>query len=105
MNIQDITKEIEQNDAILIYFSAKNCAVCEVLQPKIESTFKKNFPKIKQLTIQSDQYPKIASHFHIFSAPSVLIFFDKKESKRESRHISVDELIQSTKRTYDLFFN
>ena len=104
MMIQDIKKEIEENDAILIYFSAKNCSVCKVLQPKIESSFKKYFPKIKQLTIQSDQYPKIASHFHIFTVPSILIFFDKKECKRESRHISVDELIQSTKRTYDLFF-
>jgi len=104
MNIEDIEKEILQNDAVLIYFGAKNCGVCEVLQPKIKSSFKKYFPKIKQVKIQSDQYPKIASHFHIFTVPSILIFFDKKECKRESRHISVDELIQSTKRTYDLFF-
>jgi len=105
MLIEDIKKEINTNDAVLLYFSGKNCGVCTALKPKIQSSFEKNFPKIKQIFIKADEHPKIAAHFNIFSIPSILIFFDTKESKRESRHISVEQLIQNTKRPYDLFFN
>ena len=105
MYIEDITKEINENDAVLLYFSGKNCGVCTALMPKIQTSFETAFPKIKQIFIKADEYPKIAAHFSIFSVPSILIFFDKKEFKRESRHISVEQLIQNTKRPYDLFFN
>ena len=105
MNIKDIENEIQSNDAVMLYFSGENCGVCTALQPKIKSSFTHNFPKIKQLFINADEYPQIAAQFSIFTIPSILIYFDHKETKRESRHISVDQLIQSTKRPYELFFN
>ena len=105
MNIEDIEKEIQSNDAVMIYFSGEKCGVCTALMPKIQSSFKTNFPKIKQIFISASDYPRIAAHFSIFTIPSVLVYFDKKETKRESRHISIDQLIQSTKRPYELFFN
>lgn len=105
MNINDIKKEIQSNDAVMIYFSGENCGVCKALKPKIQSSFEINFPKIKQIFISANNYPQIAAHFSIFTIPSILVYFDKKETKRESRHISVDQLIQSTKRPYELFFN
>ena len=105
MNIQDIEKQIQTNDAVMIYFSGNNCGVCTALKPKIESSFTNHFPKIKQLYINAHDFPQIAAHFSIFTIPSLLVYFDKKETKRESRHISVDQLMQSTKRPYELFFN
>jgi len=105
MNIEDIQNEINSNDAILLYFSGENCGVCAALKPKIHSSFQIHFPKIKQLFISASDYPAIAAHFSIFTIPSVLIYFDGKETKRESRHISVDQLIQNTKRPYELYFN
>ena len=105
MDIEDIEKEIQSNDAVMLYFSGENCGVCTALMPKIQSSFKTNFPKIKQLFISASDFPQIAAHYSIFTIPSILVYFDKKETKRESRHISVDQLIQSTRRPYDLFFN
>ena len=105
MNIEDIQNEINSNDAILLYFSGENCGVCTALKPKIQSSFQIYFPKIKQLFISASDYPAIAAHFSIFTIPSVLIYFDGKETKRESRHISIDQLIQNTKRPYELYFN
>ena len=105
MTLEDIEKTIQTEDAVFLYFSGNNCGVCKALQPKIKSSFTKNFPKIKQLFINADEYQKIAAHFSIFTIPSIVVYFDHKETKRESRHISVDQLIQSTKRPYELFFN
>ena len=105
MTIEGIEKEIHSNDAVMLYFSGINCGVCTALKPKIQSSFEMYFPKIKQIFISASDYPKIAAHFGIFTIPSVLVYFDTKETRRESRHISVDQLIQSTKRPYELFFN
>jgi len=105
VNIQDIEKQIQSNDVIMLYFSGENCGVCTALMPKIKVAFESNFPKIKQLYISASDFPQIAAHFSIFTIPSILVYFDTKETKRESRHISVDLLVQSTKRPYDLYFN
>ena len=35
--IEQIKKEIDSKEPILIYFSGENCSVCKVLKPKIES--------------------------------------------------------------------
>jgi thioredoxin 1 len=103
--MEDIEKQIKANDAVLIYFSGENCGVCTALMPKIQTSFESNFPKIKQLFISASDYPAIAARFSIFTVPSVLVFFDGKETKRESRHISVEQLTQGTKRHYNMFFN
>jgi len=105
MCIEDIENEIKNNDAVMLYFSGKNCGVCTALKPKIQAAFTEHFPKIKQIFISANEYPKIAAHFSIFTIPSVLIFFDAKETRRESRHISVEQIIQTNKRHYAMFFN
>lgn len=105
MTIEEIEKQINENDAVMLYFSGENCGVCTALMPKIKNAFETNYPKIKQIYISASTYPKIAAHFSIFTIPSVLVYFDNKETKRESRHISVDQIIQGTKRPYELFFN
>jgi thioredoxin-like negative regulator of GroEL len=105
MNTEDIEQLINTNDALLLYFSGKNCGVCQALMPKIKSSFELNFPKIKQMFINADEYPAISAHFSIFTVPSILIFFEGKECRRESRHISVENLVQSTQRPYALYFN
>lgn len=105
MHIEDIENEIRSNDAVMLYFSGENCGVCTALKPKIQSSFEIHFPKIKQIFISASDYPQIAAHFSIFTIPSVLVYFDKKETKRESRHISIDQLMKSINRPYELFFD
>jgi len=105
MFIEEIKKEINNNNSIMLYFSGKNCGVCTALKPKIQAAFQKHFPKTKQVFISADKYPQIAAHFNIFTIPSVLVFFDAKETKRESRHISVEKLIESNQRHYKMFFD
>jgi len=105
MTIEQIEQKIKSTDAILLYFSGENCGVCKALMPKISTSFKNNFPKIQQVIVNTSEHPKISAHLNIFTVPSVLVFFDGKECKRESRHISVEQFVQNTQRSYDMFFN
>ncbi|SKB29468.1 thioredoxin family protein [Malaciobacter marinus] len=101
--VEYINSKINTGEAVLIYFSAKNCSVCSVLKPKIEQEISKNFPKIQMYEVKADLYKQVASHFTVFSIPTILVFFDKKEFKRQGRNLSVSLFIKELERPYNLF--
>lgn len=105
MNKLEILEEnINMGNPILIYFSSKDCSVCEVLKPKIEESILKNFPKFKLFEIKSDENRDITSSFGVFSSPSIIIYFDKKEFKRYARNMSVYTMLDDIKRPYSLMY-
>ena len=91
-----------RGEPVLIYFSGENCSVCKVLKPKIEQEVIKNFPKFKLYEVKTDIYKELTSQFTVFSIPTVLIFFDRKEFKRYGRNISIPLFIEELERPYNL---
>ncbi len=71
----DLEKCINSKEAVLIYFSSKNCSVCKSLKPKVKEELCKNFPKIKLFEVKIDLHKEIASSFLVFSIPTILVFF------------------------------
>ena len=96
--------KISEN-ALLAYFSTDNCNVCKVLKPKVEGLIKSKFDQIKLIYIKSDKFPEIAAQNRIFSAPTILIFFEGREFIRKSRNIGIQELEQDIQRPYSLVFS
>lgn len=103
-NKEKLLEILENSTAVLLYFGAINCSVCEVLKPKIETEISKNFSKIEQIYINSSKNLEIASHFNIFSSPTILIFFQGKEFKRYGRNISLNIFNSEIKRLYEMVF-
>ncbi len=101
----DLENVLKNNDAVMVYFSGKDCGVCHALKPKVETLFTDKFPKIKQVYISSEEFRDTAAQFQVLSIPTVIVFFDKKEFIRQSRLISLQDLESKISRTYDLFFN
>lgn len=99
---EQINSVINTGEPVLIYFSGENCSVCKVLKPKIEQEVIKNFPKFKLYEVKTDIYKELTSQFTVFSIPTVLIFFDRKEFKRYGRNISIPLFIEELKRPYNL---
>ena len=100
----ELKQLIFNNRAVLVYFSAHNCSVCEAIKPKVQTAFTQEFPNIKQIFINSDTSKEITSNYGIFSFPTVLVFFESKEFFRVSRNFSVHELIKDVNRPYELLF-
>jgi len=100
--IQNIEKTINENLAVMVYFSAPTCNVCHALKPKLLEALDTNFKefKIESVDISTDE--DIAPHFGVFAIPTVLIFLDGKEFLRKSRHMSVDEVVRDIKRPYEI---
>lgn len=108
MNLQKIQTLQQLNDCIntgepvLIYFSGENCSVCKVLKPKIEKEVSATFPKFKIYEVQTDIHKEITSQFTVFSIPTTVIYFDKKEFKRYGRNMGIYQFIEEIKRPYTL---
>ena len=101
-NLQQIQNSIDTGEPVLVYFSGENCSVCKVLKPKIEEEVSKNFPKFQLFEVKTDLDKEITSNFTVFSIPTTLIFFDKKEFKRYGRNMSVPLFLEELKRPYIL---
>lgn len=100
--LDTINQTLSTNDAVMLYFSAPTCNVCHALKPKLVEAITDQFPTFVIESIDISQTPDIASHFSVFTIPTVLVFFQGREFLRKSRHMSVGEVIEDVRRPYNL---
>ena len=97
-------QELKQsNEMLLIYFGNNICNVCVSIKPKLEKLLEK-YDKIKAVHIDVEKSADIAAQHNIFTIPAILVFVDGKESIREARFISIDNLSDKLSRYYDMIF-
>jgi len=65
---------------------------------------KDDFPKIATYFVDMNSAPKLAAQYSVFVEPTILVFFDGKETLRKSRHISIHDLSNSIDRIYKIAF-
>ena len=104
MTIEQYQQQIKETPALMIYFYSDNCGVCKALQPKIKALFDEQFPQIKQLYINTQENQLLCGHLGILSNPTIQVYFDNKIFFNKSRLISVEEIRNSLKRPYEIFF-
>ncbi|QIA09601.1 thioredoxin family protein [Draconibacterium halophilum] len=95
----------EERAALLAYFSTEACSVCKVLKPKVEEMAKAEFPKMELVYVKSDVLPDVAAQNSVFAAPTIVVFFDGRETIRKSRSFGVGELQQEISRYYSMLFD
>jgi len=105
MILENINSEIENDRAVMLYFSAPTCNVCHALKPKLLKAVDDNFKEFKIISIDVSVDQEIAAAFSVFAIPTVLIFLDGKEFLRKSRHMSVEEVISEIKRPYTIMMS
>ncbi len=100
----NLLKDLEKQEATLIYFYSNHCAPCLSLRPKVEEMITSDFQKMGLIFVDSEAHPETAAKYQVFASPTILLYFDGKETKRFSKYISVSELGQSIQRYYDMIF-
>lgn len=100
--INNINNTIKENVAVMVYFSAPTCNVCHSLKPKLLEALEENFKDFKVENVDISVDEDISPHFGVFAIPTVLVFLDGKEFLRKSRHMSVNEVIDTIKRPYEI---
>ncbi len=104
LNLSEFEEICVKNTGALFYFSTLSCVVGEALEPKVINLLKNDFPKIPFYFIDINASPEIAAKNSVFVEPTILVFFEGKETIRMSRNISLFELNKAISRIYKLVF-
>jgi thioredoxin 1 len=99
-----LTNTIAIATGVVIYFFDDQCMPCLNLRPKVDRLMKNEFPKMGLILINSREFPDIAAAFGVFASPTILLFFEGKETKRFSKFVSVAELEEAVERHYRMVF-
>lgn len=83
-NIKDIEQTIADNRLCLFYIKAPDCRVCNVMLDKVEKVTY-GFSSLCSLYTDIVEEPLIASHFLVYSGPTVLLLMNGKEVYRGLR--------------------
>jgi len=102
--LEEIQTIISDEIAVLVYFNTQSCSVGEAFLPKVVDLTKNTFPKIKIFTVDLNISPEISAYYKAFVEPTILVFFDGKETIRKSRNFGIYELENAIKRPYKLIY-
>lgn len=100
-SIKDIEQTIKDSRLCLFYIKAPDCGVCNVMLDKVEKVADV-FPSLCSLYTDIIEEPLIASHFLVYSGPTVLLMMDGKEVYRGSQFIDLEELQYNINRYIEL---
>ena len=100
-HFQQVTND---HQAVLFYFSHEQCSVCKILKPKVIELLESRFPQMRPFYCDTVKQPEVAAQNRVFTVPTLLIFFEGKETFRFSRNVGLEELEQAIRRPYSLLF-
>jgi len=103
--LEEANEFLRENPAVLVFFSDESCNVGDALSPKLQEMLQKEFPEMKFLEINVQMLPEARGYYNVFVIPTVLVYFDGRETLRHARHISVPKLAGEIKRVYNIMFS
>lgn len=102
-SLDELAGIIAAEPFVLVYLSRPECGVCVALRPKITELIAR-YRHAVAWYVDLDALPEAAGQHEIFTIPGILVFVDGKETIREARYISVDDLESRLDRLHGLRF-
>ena len=90
MTLSEFNQIIEKNAIIVCYFSHDECNVCKVLKPQVRELVA-GFEEIEFLYVNTVESPEVSGQLMVFAVPTIIIYFDGREARRYSRHLSLQD--------------
>jgi len=98
----EYTRILGDHALVLTYITGTNCGVCSSIKPKIEAILA-DYPELYSVEINSHEDQELAAQLSIFSIPAVLVHVEGKETIREARYFSIQELESRIDRLVGLY--
>jgi thioredoxin-like negative regulator of GroEL len=102
--LEEANEFIRENPAVLVFFSDESCNVGDALSPKLQKMLTDEFPEMKFLEINVQLLPEARGYYNVFVIPTVLGYFDGRETIRQARHIGIPKLSKDIDRVYNILF-
>ncbi len=78
--------------------------MCKVLKPKVIEMIESDFPEMKYCYVDLNESKEILGQLSVFSVPTILVYFEGKETIRASRNVHLEELREQIERYYKMIF-
>lgn len=82
----------------LLYFTGKDCGVCQVLKPKLLNAVEGNYPSVKVRIVDVADNPTEAGQHMVFTLPVVILKLNDLEVERFARSFSVQQVLNRLER-------
>jgi thioredoxin 1 len=103
-NLDTFLEIARSNTAVCFYLSTPDCNVCKVLKPKVIEIIENDFMKIDFCYVDLNEAKEISGQLSVFSVPTILVFFEGRETIRVSRNIHIEDLCKHINRYYTIMF-
>jgi len=100
LTLEKLQTTIKEEVGVLLYFSGEHCNVCHALRPKFRKLFDTQFPKLKQVYLDAQEYAEISAYYNVLSLPTMIVFLDGREFIREGRSVSLHKMTEQLQRPY-----
>lgn len=103
-SLEELKQIIAEKPFVVAYFSRPDCGVCTALKPKVRDMVGA-LPEAQAYYVNLDELPEAAGEYSIFTIPGIVLFVDGRETIREARYVSADDLESKMHRLHSLRFS
>ena len=104
ISFSDFQEYTKKHKAVCFYLSTPECNVCKVLKPKVIEMIENDFPRISFYYVDLNEAKEISGQLSVFSVPTILVYFEGRETIRVSRNVHLEELHEQINRYYQMIF-
>ena len=104
ISFSDFQEYTKKHQAVCFYLSTPECNVCKVLKPKVIEMIENDFPQISFYYVDLNEAKEISGQLSVFSVPTILVYFEGRETIRVSRNVHLEELREQINRYYQMIF-
>lgn len=103
-SLQALQEFVAAEPGVLVYFSTPECNVCKVLKPRVLELLEQRYPHLRFVYSDVAREPDIAAQMGVLAVPTLVLYFDGRESGRFVRNFSLGELEMAIERPYSMLF-
>lgn len=101
---EELKTIIGTSGGTVVYFYNDMCAPCVALRPKVQEMIEREFCKIELVFLNTAEFPELAASYSVFASPTIIVFFEGRETFRVSKYVSIEELGIKIRRYYTMLF-
>jgi thioredoxin-like negative regulator of GroEL len=90
MTYTEFQEALNKQPVHVAYFSHDECNVCKVLKPQVRAIVEE-FDQAHFMYVNTKESPEVGGQFMVFAVPTIILFYEGREAKRYSRHISLQD--------------
>lgn len=93
-----------EHPGVVVLFTDTSCRVADAVEPKLQTLLRERFPLLHSTVVSRTDSPELLAQWGVFAFPTVVSWFDGKETSRFVRTFSMDAVAEALERPYSLRF-